>query len=274
MIAPAGVEPLDPAPPFLDPGGIPRIPGTIGICGEELVGREQGLPFPRRRARPSPGALHDRDLDVRAASGRPRSGPGRVRRLRRRIPGPGRRPGRRHVPVEDVLAEHPFSRTPAGRVAITARSRSAVRATFPTNVTDATRTLRPLGHHEADHRRVDGAVEGACDAGEGVSSARGKGPRAAARLLSTSNSSTAPLSSTVRRSRSTDSARARRPAKVTAYRRPASTSMIEVDPRRAGDPAGRAGGDVSLEESLAPQPLLRARAHGRAPPSPGIGRRG
>src|SRR4026207_63805 len=109
--------------------------------------------------------------------------------------------------------------------------------------------LWPLGHHEADHSRVDGAVEGACDAGEGVSLLVVKGlelPRACLDLELVYRAA-------VEHGQTVPEHRLRQEAASGGGERvsPARVDVDDqVDPRRAGDPVGGAGGDVSLEESL------------------------
>ena len=119
--------------------------------------------------------------------------------------------------------------------------------------------LRPLGHHEADRRRVDGAVEGSRDAGEGVSLLAVEGlelPRA--RLdLELVHRVAVEQGQAVPEHRLRQGVPSGEGHRVSPARRDVDG---QVDPRRAGDPGGRAARDASLEESLAPQPLLE-RAH-------------
>jgi hypothetical protein len=157
-MSPAGVEPLDPAPPLLDPGGIPWIPRHDRNRGEELRGREKGLPFHVDMRDPHPGALHDRDHDVRACPVvvEPDLG-GADGRVGESL-GPGEGLERRHVPVEDVLAEQPLLQDARGarrdrRLQLLGREGDVAGERHRRDA-----HLRPLGHHEAD-RRGRGAVE-------------------------------------------------------------------------------------------------------------------
>ena len=219
------------------------------------MSREQGLPLHADVRDPHPGSLHDRDHDVRARPVvlEPDLG-GTDGRVGESL-GPGEGLERRHVPVEDVLAEQPLLEDargarrdhrpqPLGREGDVADEHHRRDAHF-----------RPLGHHEPDRRWVDGAVESSRDAGEGVPSLAVEGlqlPRARLDLelvhrAAVEQGQTVPEHGLRHGAPSGEGHRVS-PAGIDVH--------DEVDPRGVRDPAGRAGGDASLEESLAPQPLL------------------
>ena len=163
----------------------------------------------------------------------------------------------------------PFSRTPAGRVAITALSRSAVRATLPTNVIDATRTsgpsvtTNPIAGGSTARSRAPVTRAKACPslAVEGLQLPRARLDLELVHRAAVEQGQTVPEHGLRQGAPSGEGHRVS-PAGIDVH--------DEVDLRGVRDPAGRTGGDASLEESLAPQPLLEGAhpfAHRRLPVS-------